>query len=313
MQHLVTGWPRPETRAAAGLGKHAITEAWIEKHADVVQRVLAHHADAIRLALDIVGTQLNASGMTLEHAVNRPSLEEVCEAFHCFLANIQVWGSRSECRDMPMSAKREIEEMEAFLQQSVDQETLLVATRLGQLASRLTPEQVSSYHRQITQALVLRVHHEFRQQMSKVRQALEQVSRDYGSPGSALCATVLSHLHEIEDFINAIGHFFESVGTASPSGGASGGAVSSQMSQRGTDASATTYSEESKESMERLTAALPVISSTSTGFVLCCDCGHNGSLSDSEMQQLALHLRAARFGKYRLVTDEEAKDKTESN
>merc|ERR1712012_1124660 len=34
------------------------------------------------------------------------------------------------------------------------------------------------------------------------------------------------------------------------------------------------------------------------GYVMCINCGHNGTLHKGEAQHLALHLRAARFGKY---------------
>jgi len=153
-----------------------------------------------------------------------------------------------------------------------------------------------------------RVRREFRQQMSRVRRSLEHASCDHGSPGAVLCATVLSHFCEIESFVTAICRFFKRVDIANPSAATSGGVASSLMSERRTDASATSDSEESKESMERGRAVLPFINAITTGFVLCIDCGHNGVLSNSELQHLALHLRAARFGKYRFLTDEEAKD-----
>lgn len=291
-QRLVPTRPRSQ---AQDFRKHAITETWIEEHADAVQTVLAQHIDAIRLALDIVGTQLNASGLTLENALSRPSLEEACEAFRCLLANLQVWGSLSTCREMPLSAHRDIE---TFFQQGVDQETPLVAARLARLASNLTPENVTVYHRQLSRALMSRVRREFRQQMSRVRRTLEHASNNYGSPGSALCETILSHFCEIESFVTSICRFFKSVDVASLS------------AECGTDASPSSDSEETKESMERGRAALPIINAITTGFVVCVDCGHNGCLSDSELQHLALHLRAARFGKYRFLTDEEeAKDR----
>merc|ERR1712113_412856 len=42
----------------------------------------------------------------------------------------------------------------------------------------------------------------------------------------------------------------------------------------------------------------PTLDRASVGYVVCIDCGHNGVLSEGEQQHLALHLRAARFGKY---------------
>jgi len=300
-QRLVSKQPQPKARTVAEVPKHAVNETWIEEHADVVQTVLARHIGAIHLVLDIVGTQMNASGMTLDNALRRKPLEEACEAFRCFLANIQIWGSLSSCSP---SAHREIA---AVFQQDVNRENLLVADRFAQLESNLTPKEMSVYQRQLTQASMSRVCREFRQQMSSVRPTLEQASYEYGTLGSALCATVLSHFREIEGFVTAICRFFESVDVASPSAAISVGVASSLMSECGTDASATSYSKESKESMERCRGALPFINPITTGFVLCIDSGHNGILSKSELHHLASHLRAARFGKYRLCTDEDAK------
>jgi len=306
-QRLVTTRSRLEAQTAADARKPTITETWLEEHADAVQTVLAQHIDAIRVALDIVGTQLNASGMTLENALSRPSLEEACEALRCFVANLQAWGSLSTCRDMPLSAHRDIE---AILQQGigVDLDTTLVSARLDRLASNLTPEKVSIYHRQLTQTMMSRVRREFRQQTSRVRRNLEQASCDYGSPGSALCATILTHFCELESFVTTICRFFRSVDIASQSAATSGGVASSLMSDCGTGAPANSDSEEGKESIGRGRAALPLINAVTTGFVVCIDCGHNGVLSDSELQHLSMHLRAARFGKYRSLTERDAKD-----
>jgi len=42
----------------------------------------------------------------------------------------------------------------------------------------------------------------------------------------------------------------------------------------------------------------PTLDRSVTGYVMCIDCGHNGILSEGEAQHLALHLKAAKFGKY---------------
>jgi len=158
-----------------------------------------------------------------------------------------------------------------------------------------------------------RVCSEFHQQLSRVRRTLEHASCDYGSLGSALCTTVLSHFCEIEGFVTAICLFFKSVDIVSPSAALPGDVASSLMPECGTDASATTSSKESKESIERGKGALPFINPITTGFVLCIDCGHNGVLSNRELHCLALHLRAARFGKYRFPTNDDAKGSAECN
>jgi len=229
-QHLVGAWPRGEARRCG----------WLEEHAEVVQTVMTPHVDALRLALDSVGSQLNAGGVALDEALGR---DEACEALRCFVANLQVWGS------LPTS--REMEEQ---------------------------PERLASQHRQLARVQVAHARRVFRQHLASLRRTLEPLARDDGLQPSALCAAVLSHLREIEGFVSLLYRFFK--------------CATGPTDLLSVDAPASDDCEEASRPPR------PVLDRSVTGYVMCVDCGHNGVLSESELQHLALHLRAARFGKY---------------
>lgn len=294
-QRLVSSRPRPEVHLAEAR-KCVVNIQWLEEHVEIVQTVMASHFDSIRLALDVVGTQFNASGMTLDDALRRPDLDEACEAIRCFLANIQVWGSLGSLREpLCPSADRDIE---LFLQKGLEHHDIPeLASHLSRVATTLNPDKLASYHRHLSRSLVAQVRRDFRQQLSSVRRAMESVARDDGSPSSALCACVLSHLHEIEGFMTTIYRFFKCVDIVGSAAGASL-LHSDLLSGMGADAAGCDDFEEGRDHASTR-PLLPTIDRSISGYVMCIDCGHNGILSEAEMQHLALHLRASKFGKYR--------------
>lgn len=267
--------------------KRVVNAQWLEDHVDVVRAVMGGHIDGVRVALDVVGTQLNASGMTLDDALGRP-MDEACYALRCFLANIQVWGSLSNAREPVCPATDK--DVELLLQKGVEhQESSELSARLARLFMQLSPERLSSYHRQLARSLVAHVRREFRQCLSSIRRGLE-CSRDDGTSGRAggegaeLRAAVLSHFREVEGLLSSIYRFFKCVDIA--------GVIVTSV-----DAVQSDDSEDARESMP-VEPVPPVFDRNVIGYGMCIDCGHNGVLSEGEVQHLALHIRAAKFGKY---------------
>jgi len=291
-QRLVGSRMRGEPR------KCAMNAQWLEDHVDIVRTAMASHVDSIRLALDVVGSQLNASGMTLEDALTR-SHDEACYALRCFVANIQVWGSLGTLRE-PLCPSMD-RDIELFLARGDGQGSPELANRLSRVAASLTPDRLAAYHRHLSRAFVAQARREFRQYLSTIRRSLESLPRDDGTPSAQLITTVLAHLREIEGFLTCIYRFFKCVDLAGSSSGVPPPAPES-FTPRGAgaapaDAAASDDSEEGREHHSSRPLR-PTLDRSLVGYVMCIDCGHNGILSQGESQHLALHLKNARFGKY---------------
>jgi len=285
--------------------KCTVNTQWLEEHVEAVQGAMLPYMDSLRLALDAVGTQLNAGGLSLDDALGRPCLDEACEALRCFLANIQVWGSHGISRDPMWPLRRDPlcppadRDVELFLQRPVQpQESVEVSSRLAKLAATLTPDRIATYHRQLSRRLVLQVRREFRQHLAPLRRVLEAaVAREEGSPGAALCVAVLAHLREIEGFMTVIYRFFKCVDVA---GGPAGAPAppAELLPGLGADAAATSDDSEEGRDLAANRPLRPPVDRTAVGYLVCTDSGHNGALAEAELQHLVVHLRAARFGRY---------------
>lgn len=287
-QRLVTSLPREAWRGVNNT-------RWLEEHVDVVRTVMAPHVDNIRVALDIVGTQLNAGGTTLDESLGRPR-DEACHAVRCFLANLQVWGSLGSTRTTEPLRPPTDRDIELFLQKGSENQEGAEAHRLARLAATLTPERLSTYHRQISRSLLAQVRREFRQHVSIIRRALEATTRDDSVPGSELAAAALAHLREVEAFVTAIYRFFKCVDISANGGADALEAADTSGSALGSDAGNSDDSEERERPTGR--SPRPTIDRSLTGYSMCINCGHNGVLNEGEAEHLALHLRHARFGKY---------------
>mmetsp|Transcript_101256 Transcript_101256/g.287111 ORF Transcript_101256/g.287111 Transcript_101256/m.287111 type:complete len:876 (+) Transcript_101256:75-2702(+) len=280
--------------------KCAMNAQWLEDHGEIVQQVVGPHINAIRLAIDVAGMQVNASGMTLDDALGRPSLAEARDTLRCFVANMQVWGSLG----VPLCHAVD-KDIEHFLQKGVD--SGVPAARLAKLLPSLAPERLAAYHRRLSRSIVAQVRREFRQCLSTIRRALEESpaggGRDVRDDDVALqlCGVVMTHLREVESFLTVIYRFFKCVDFA---GAALTGppAPPDVGGSSGADPAAMSDDSESGHPGDPQGAApsppRPVLDRAAVGHVVCLECGHNGVLNQGEMQHLALHLRAARFGKY---------------
>jgi len=278
-QRLVTTWPRGEAR------KSNVDVRWLEEHVEIVQAVMSSHVDAIRLALDVVGTQLNAGGATLDDALSRGGLEDACEGLRCFVANIQVWGSLSSSREAVGPAPGADVEVELFLSRRPDHlESQKYIDRLNKVTAALSPDRISAHHRQLSRTLVAQVRWLFRQQLSALRRALEPNARDDGSPASALCAAVLAQLREIEGFMTVLDRFLKCVDIAGNTAGAPA-SPADLISGVSVDTVASDDSEECRDPVGARPLR-PTIDRSVTGYLICIDCGHNGALSEAELQHL---------------------------
>lgn len=290
-QRLVASRPRGEAREGV------VNAQWLQANMDIAGTTIGPHCDAIRSALDLVGTQFNAGGMTLDEVLSRGS-DEPLFALRLFLCNLQVWGSLGSLREP--SCPGTDKDIELFLTKSADQHggpELL--RRNEQCAASLSPEKLATYHRQLSRTLVAQVRRDFRQRLSNIRRALEPLAHDNGSPSSRLCSTVLLHLREVETFISSVYRFFKCVDLTSD---ARSGSSSCTVLGAGMCTEAGDSSEEAGTAGESsglpARPPRPVLDRAGIGYFVCVDCGHNGFLSEGELQHLTLHLRAANFGRY---------------
>lgn len=296
-QRLVGTWSWGEVR------KSAVDIRWLEEHMEVVHSVMSTHVEPLRLALDVVGSQLNA-GAFLDETLSRGSVDEACEALRGFLANMQVWGSVNPTRE-PLGPGQTDTEADFFLSRRPDQALSQEGVaRLARALMTLTPDRVAVYHRQTSRLLVAHVRRLFRQHLTAVRRTLEPLARDDGLPPSALCAAVLRRLSEIEGFMTVLYRFFKCVDTPGSAGGAAAAAAlpsgvpgAPPPPPPGPCDSPGDDSEDNRDPTSTRSLR-PAVDRSVTGYLMLIDCGHNGVLSDTELQHLAMHLRAARFGKY---------------
>jgi len=277
--------------AARGGKRAALTSEWLEEHVFEVRSAMATSVDAIRIALDVIGTQWNSSGLTLDDALSGRGVEECCTALRCFLANLQVWGSLGALREpFPAAVDREIEMM--LKKGTTVTESRELTGRLTRLAASMTPERLASYHRHLSRAVVADARRGFRQCMVAVRKACDSPSlRDSTAWGPELRGVTLNHLKELEGLLGTIYRHFKCVDMA---GGSQSVADQSDDSEEGWAGGVPP-----PPPMAAPTGpSKPVLDRSVVGYVMCIECGHNGALHDGEMHHLSLHLRAARFGKW---------------
>eukprot|EP00928_Gymnodinium_smaydae_P043416 TRINITY_DN2908_c0_g1_i4.p2 TRINITY_DN2908_c0_g1~~TRINITY_DN2908_c0_g1_i4.p2 ORF type:complete len:156 (-),score=48.42 TRINITY_DN2908_c0_g1_i4:195-662(-) len=150
--------------------------------------------------------------------------------------------------------------------------------------------------------------------MASLRRHMEAMgnSEDYVL-GFDICAAALSHLREVETFTTAIYRFFKCIEltTKPPSAAAPVPDLlgdSQELAQVppppvfGGEAANAEASDDSEEGHSRQSGTSASVNRgvdrSAVGYVVTLNCGHNGSLSDGEVQHLICHLRAARFGKW---------------
>lgn len=286
MQMLVGSQGQRDARDGA---EGPINVSWLEQHPHVVKTALAPHADVMRATCDVVGRHWNASGMTLEDTVAR-AYDDPCYALRCFLANLQVWGSFGSLPQPLRTASRN--DLELFLSKGDSQhDSPEMGHQLARIAANLSPEQLSTYQRQLSRSLTALVRRDFRQRLAPVRRALEATTcGDDHVP--RLCAAVLENLREIEEFVTAVHRFFKRVDLGEGEG------LACDLEQGASGASDSSEEGVNADTFPELRTPRPTFDHTLAGNVVTVDCGHNGVLSEAETQHLALHLRAAQFGKY---------------
>jgi len=257
-------------RAGTDGRRCTLNSQWLEEHGASVRTAITPHIDCIRIALDAIGSHLNAGGMTLDDVMGQAS-DEPKLGLESFLANLQVWGSLGSGGLQEALSHVGEKDVERLIQQG--------PTRGS---SSLMPERLATYNRQLSRVLVAQVRREFRQHVASLRRSLEPLMKDENQFASQLCTAILAQLQEIESFMTAIYRFFKCVDIV-------GAGV-------GNEGPASDDSEEGREHSSR--PMRPTFDRSQTGYVMCIDSGHNGNLSDAELHHLVLHLQAARFGKY---------------
>lgn len=305
---------RPEVREST------VTMQWVEEHMDFARTTMAPHIDAVRSALDHVGSQLNAGGMTLEDALGRThAYDDLQHSLRCFLANIQVWGSLGSLRE-PLCPHTD-KDTELFLTRSGDQvESPELVARLARIGAALNPEKLSTYHRQLARSQVLQARREFRSRLASIRRTLEPCAQNDGQASSRLCSTVLSHLREIDGFLSSLYRFFKCVDLASEKGTpkiSTQEGVDVELGRISVDSSPSVSSETgvSGDSSEEggdnvpLRPPRPVFDRTGIGYGVWVDCGHNGVFCEGEVMHFLLHLRAAGFGRSSPESDSKSSTK----
>lgn len=295
MQHLVGSSSSSSAHSRKDFRDGPINTQWLEEHMEFVRSTMTPHLDMIRAALDAAGSQINAGGTTLDEAfANARAYDEPLYAMRCFLANLQVWGSIGSLREPLCPAIDRDIEMFLMHQRRLEHSDAHpeLAIRLSLIAASLTPERLSTYHRQISRALVAQVRRDFRGRLSNIRRLLEPSTRDDSQQASRLFAAVLAHLREVESFLSSIYRFFKCVDLASEDAGlaeAGFGGLPTSARSDGLDSG-----EEGADPPPR--PPRPNFDRTLTGYGVWVDCGHNGVLSEGEVQNFSLHLKGAGFG-----------------
>jgi len=259
---------------------------WLAEHSEGVRKAMSPHITQLRSVLDIVLTQINAGGLTLEESLSQ-CYGDPCQALRCFVANIQVWGSLGSVPSTPPCSAVD-KNIELFLM--CDQnERLDVVRQVSEVARTLTPDKLATYHQGLARALVAQARHKFCQRVRSLRQVLELAGQAEGAAAARLHATTMKHLHEVESLILDIERLLHCADV--------------QCGGADTKTASTTSKTDILMSLEDVTEALeggrPTFAGferSRTGYVLCVDCGHNGSFSDGEEALLEVHLRAAQFG-----------------
>eukprot|EP00747_Dinoflagellata_sp_TGD_P221215 gnl/TRDRNA2_/TRDRNA2_93082_c0_seq1.p1 gnl/TRDRNA2_/TRDRNA2_93082_c0~~gnl/TRDRNA2_/TRDRNA2_93082_c0_seq1.p1 ORF type:complete len:888 (+),score=146.17 gnl/TRDRNA2_/TRDRNA2_93082_c0_seq1:138-2801(+) len=248
-----------------------INKQWLEEHASAVRSALALHRERFREALEIVGSQLNASGMTLQELFSK-TYEDPGHRLRCFLANLQVWGSLGSLREAMERCVGIDPDIEIMLRHT-NRENPAVQAVMARTGRFLTPDKLARYHRRLARLLVAQVRRDFRRQLEPLRCALEQALER-----PAFTNALLGHLREVEDFISSIHRFFEGVD-----------GVGSSSAPTDTGEGRHAASAPSSKSPR------PVLDRSTTGYLVTVECGHNGVLVQGELTHVALHLRASGF------------------
>lgn len=288
---------------------------WLQENADSAKRAIGSLADSLRIAIDSIGAYLNAGGSTLGEVFG-DRFDEPQVPVTAFCANLLVWGSLGSMREhLAHISNRDIE---LVLQKGQEHTQAGFRAHRQVMQAPLTPERLSSYHRELSAPLAAEALKMFRLHSARVISVLEipaavsEDTQDSAWLSSLLRARTLEHLREVEEFLSCICNYFssrESAAVASSAGGAcEAGVDTNNDTTARADALASVgpqslgYTHEDLESASRS----PSKGSNSlrhpferavTGYLLCVESGHNGHLSEGEMGHLAMHLRSAAFGK----------------
>lgn len=314
---------QPCTVGAAS-ARERVNVQWLQDNGSLVRSTMAMLVDQLRSTLDIVGEHIEGGGTSLNDVfLDSPS--DPCWALRCTLANIQVWGALGNQRmddeqfgdpHPPASSGADTaakldQDIELFLRKDFGHELLPQAEaspqRLAEIARKLSPETLLSYHRRLARVRVAQVRKELRRRLSALQPAFGNGAAAAAASGGSdhdvaeaerLLNTVQALLSEVESFVSALSRFFKSVDLALPySRQQQNGDGRPTKDPPGSDSSDEKLLDASAaQKLSNLTPQ-PVIDHTIAGHIMHIDCGHNGVMDEVDLRQLALHLSAARFGR----------------
>jgi len=213
-------------------------------------------------------------------------------ALRCTLANLQVWGTLGERREVGepgpevQAADHDIEQ---FLRKDTTTEGEYInSTRVSMqwLVERgrsLSPEMLMTYHRRLARRRAGHARKEFRRRLSALQIALTQpaacsITSDSASGSSRggtadrqasenaerLLRTVLHHLNSVESFVSSLSRFFKNVDEAAPYGRQHGHGVEAQQ---GCPSGGVTGTPKPRASNAMEEAAVPLSDSSDEKFV----------------------------------------------
>lgn len=229
------------------------------------------------------------------------------------------------------SAMSEIDrDIEAFLRKDLGHEFPMngeaTPQRLREIGRSLLPEALLNFHRRLARTQVCQARKELRRRLNALQPALASCSAAAAPEDAAeaerLVYTVHSMLGDLESFVSSLGRFFKNVdlalsysrqqqqqhgarGVGHPRGGGSAAdptGLSDSSDERMADCGG--ESTPVPRALRRAAAERaapptpqPSIDHVTAGYTMHIDCGHNGVMDEVDLRQLALHLRAARFGR----------------
>jgi len=271
-----------------------VSTRWLEEHVSVVQTMMMPVIHQMRSAIDIVGENIEGGGATLDD-VFTDYPDEPLLGLQGLLANLQVWGAFGDSLGYPEDLSfgaRSLPETESAGEHrsslsDTDIELFLQSTNsnpIGLLREpefSVSPECLEVYHHRLASIRVAQVRTEFCRRLGTLQQSLSHVSEGQaGELHEQFVRSVFQHLHAVDSFVSSLARRFKTVKLAPP--------VATKDPQIKDD-------ESSPERQSGNTSKSTFPDRTAVGYLMHVSCGHNGVMTEANLRQLDLHLRAAGF------------------
>jgi len=276
-----------------------VSTRWLEEHVSVVQTMMMPIIHQMRSAIDIVGENIEGGGATLDD-VFTDYPDEPLLGLQGLLANLQVWGAfgdRLGCPEDLSFRTPSLPDTESIGEHcssvsDTDIELFLRSANnnpvgwLKELEFSISPECLEAYHHRLARIRVAQVRAEFCRRLGTLQQSLSHVSKGQaGELPEQFARSVLQHLHAVDSFVSSLARLFKTVGLALPKNPLSPSGGGKLCKEDGS----------SPEKQRENTSKSTFPDRTAVGYLMHVSCGHNGVMTEANLRQLDLHVRASGF------------------